>query len=169
MKDMKNKPSYIRGFSLIEIMIVIVMLAILVGIAIPNYQHYIRKSQFTQAQQEVYKLAEQLERYKTRNFTYKSFNADYLYSSLDGNNAEIVFDTSTQTLNLSFNQGQVKYVIKIIDEDTLKPLNNDEAKGVNWRIEARSTDPRNKSLLLSNDGTTCQKTAVPSQGEICSE
>ena len=37
------------GFTLIELMIVVVIVAILMGIAIPSYQHYVRKNVAAQA------------------------------------------------------------------------------------------------------------------------
>jgi len=48
-----------RGFSLMELMVVIAIMAILVGIAIPSYSQYTKRAHFSQAVQSAapYKLA----------------------------------------------------------------------------------------------------------------
>ena len=48
-----------RGFSLMELMVVIAIIAILVGIAIPSYSAYTKRAHFTQAIQSIapYKIA----------------------------------------------------------------------------------------------------------------
>ena len=56
-----------KGFTLIELMLVIVIVAIFAAIAIPSYQAQIRRSDAAAVQQEIQKLAEQLERYKSWN------------------------------------------------------------------------------------------------------
>ncbi len=63
-----------QGFTLIELMIVVVIVAIFAAIAIPSYQTYIRRAQASQAQQEVQRLASELARWKSRNFSYQGFN-----------------------------------------------------------------------------------------------
>jgi type IV pilus assembly protein PilE len=48
--DMKRQPSK-KGFTLVELMIVIAIVAILVAIAIPSYSRYVRKANRGEAQQ----------------------------------------------------------------------------------------------------------------------
>lgn len=70
-----NKKLFIKnGFTLIELMVVVVILAILTAIAIPSYQAYARRANASQAQQEIQRLATELERWKSRNFNYLAFN-----------------------------------------------------------------------------------------------
>lgn len=59
-----------RGFTLIEIMIVIVIIAILVGIAYPSYVGYITKSRRSDGQSALLDLSNRMERYFTTNNTY---------------------------------------------------------------------------------------------------
>ena len=56
-----------RGFTLIELMIVIAIVAILVGIALPMYQDAVRKGHRGQAKADLVELAQRAERYRTIN------------------------------------------------------------------------------------------------------
>jgi len=71
-----------QGFTLIELMAVVVIVAIFAAIAIPSYQAYTRKAIAAQAQQEIQRLAEQLERHKGKNFSYLNFDPSYLYKDV---------------------------------------------------------------------------------------
>lgn len=59
-----------NGFTLIELMIVIAIVAILVMIAIPSYEKFITKSRRVDGQSSLMDLAVHMERYFTQNNTY---------------------------------------------------------------------------------------------------
>lgn len=59
------------GFTLIEILIVIVILGILVAIAFPLYTGYVIKANRVGAQSELLKIARNLSNYKLVKYTYK--------------------------------------------------------------------------------------------------
>lgn len=64
---------FARGFSLIELMIVVAVVAILAAIAFPSYQEYVRKSRRAQAKADLVELTQLAERYHTTNNTYVGF------------------------------------------------------------------------------------------------
>lgn len=63
-----------RGFTLIELMIVVAVVAILVAIAYPSYQEQMRKSRRAQAQADLIEYAQAAERYHTVNNTYADWD-----------------------------------------------------------------------------------------------
>lgn len=58
------------GFTLIELMIVVVIVAILAAIAYPNYQEHVRKTRRADCEGALMSLGNALERYFTNNSTY---------------------------------------------------------------------------------------------------
>lgn len=64
-----------RGFTLIELMIVVAVIAILAAIAYPSYQEQIRKSRRAQAKADLVELTQLAERFRTVNNTYDGFDA----------------------------------------------------------------------------------------------
>lgn len=145
-----------RGFTLIELIYVLAIFAIMSAIAIPSYQSYTRGAVMATAQQEMQLIAAQLERHKARNFTYKGFNANYLYTGL-GN-----FNSTDQTLKLpkDASASDVKYTLQIVDGSSSNPaLNANSALGQSWAIRAVGVDSEYKSLLLTSTGLRCKNTS----------
>lgn len=61
------------GFTLIELMVTVAIVAILTAIAVPSYQEQVRKGRRGQAQADLVELAQRAERHHTVNNTYASF------------------------------------------------------------------------------------------------
>ena len=59
-----------RGFTLIELMIVVVVIAILAGLALSGYQNQVRKSRRAEARQVIADLALKQEKYRSNNAIY---------------------------------------------------------------------------------------------------
>lgn len=62
-----------RGFTLIELMVVVGIVAILVAIAVPSYSFAVRKGKRGQAKADLVELAQRAERFRTINNTYSGF------------------------------------------------------------------------------------------------
>lgn len=119
----QSKPQ--TGFTLIELMVVVVIVVLLAAIAMPSYQVYIQRSHLAQAQQEMQKLAEQLERHKAKNFSYKGFEASYLYKDKTGTLSSN-FDTAKQQVLLPIHSDNPKYRLSIIGFYSVREFAKDE-------------------------------------------
>ena len=100
---------YIKGFTLIEVMIVVAIVAILASIALPAYNDQIRKSRRTDAQRELVAWAQALERTFTTSATYgdcsagtpsgTSSNTYYTFSADGGNCTATTFTLSAAPIS----------------------------------------------------------------------
>ena len=137
-----------NGFTLIELMVILAVIAIMAAIAVPSYQSEIRKLDAAAVQQEMLKLADQLERYKSRNFSYHGFDPKYLYDEV---NPMSFFNFPLK--------GTKKYTISLYDssESTGKKLlSSDGGLGQKWAIIALSESEKNYSFLLTSIGLRCK-------------
>ncbi len=149
-----------NGFTLIELMIAVIVIAIISAIAYPNYRTYIERKDLKKAQQEVLRLSAELERFKNKNFSYKGFNATYLYSGYDASTGELY-------LPVGSNATSALYKITLVDQVSKKPLTDTTVLGQNWVIKAERSShsgalkqPRNYDLLPSSTGIRCMTRTI---------
>lgn len=87
----------VRGFTLIELMIVVAVIAILAAIAYPNYADSVRKSRRGQAKADLLELAQLGERHRTVNNTYDGFALPFAVSPREGGTAYYTITLETAT------------------------------------------------------------------------
>jgi type IV pilus assembly protein PilE len=84
MKARMKIPKQLKGFTLIELMIVVAVVGVLAAIAIPSYQEYIRRSQRAEARAEVLRAEGWLERFYTENNRYSNNAANNANTTFSG-------------------------------------------------------------------------------------
>ncbi|EPF93073.1 pilus assembly protein PilE [Acinetobacter gyllenbergii] len=89
------------GFTLVEVMIVVVIIGILAAIAYPGYNDYILKTNRTAAQSEMLDVASKLQRYKALNSNLLKNNAAVTLADFNHNGAIPQTGTKLYSLELA--------------------------------------------------------------------
>ena len=94
VRHLGRKALNARGFTLIEVMIVVVIIAILASIALPSYQEHVRKSRRIDARETLTRMATLQERFFFQNSRYSNKLSD-----LGGNTSPEGWYSITMTHN----------------------------------------------------------------------
>ena len=139
-----------QGFTLVELMIVVVIVAILAAVAIPSYQQYVINSRRAEAQSALMQFAQAVERHYAKRYSYASAATD------ENRPATGVFANQTPL------EGNTKYYDLFITADadsyTLSAV----------PIDSSAQDDDGRIELLSN-GDNCWYKGhdTKGSGEVC--
>ncbi|MGV7200404.1 type IV pilin protein [Xanthomonas axonopodis pv. betlicola] len=96
-RAMTRTVAQMRGFTLIELMIVVAVVAILSAIAYPSYTEHVRKSRRAQAKVDLVEYGQLAERFHTVQNTYVGFSLPSTVSPREGGTAAYSLALSQQT------------------------------------------------------------------------
>ncbi|MDH4903921.1 pilus assembly protein PilE [Psychrobacter pocilloporae] len=137
------------GFTLVELMITVAILAILAAIAIPSYRAYIIRNAEADVQRKMLALSNELEQWRAKALTYKGFKpqSDNIADATGAINQPATNPRYTVTLG---------HLIGNPPSATFSTLHEGSGRATNWIMVATPVDLVGAdSFLLSSQGLRC--------------
>lgn len=157
------------GFTLIELMIVIMIIAILAAIAVPSYRQFVVKNAERDVQAKMLQLELQLERWRASALTYKGFKPQVVASDSTATYSYDENDNKTIYVPIGSTASNYRYMITLVDGtavSTLAPNPDpssttvDSSIGRSWKMLAvpntTGTFKNAHNMLMTSTGTRCQ-------------
>lgn len=112
---MQIKPN---GFTLIELMIVVIIVAILASIALPSYQNYIKKSKIKEAQSNLIALSLSAEQHYQRTLSYPKIDLTTT-TKIKEQNIFKTWNPTSDAFEYSYESDNgIQYILKANAKDT---------------------------------------------------
>lgn len=151
---LSRMPSAVRGFTLVEVMVTVAIIAILAAVAIPQYTSYVTRSRLTDASTGLATMRAQMERYYQDNRTY-------------GNTGTFVSPCNNATASARTFGNFVISCTGTLDttQFTLQAVGNGAVSGFTYTINQQ--DQRATVAIPSNFGSTCASKWIMKKGDTC--
>lgn len=138
-----------KGFTLLELVVTVTIVAILAALAIPSYQSYIERSAVSETQQRMLALSTDLLRWRSKALTYRGFVPASGYAQAN----DILVPTDATLSNY-------RYKVTLVDAGTKASLGDATAIGTDWIMVAVPNSDNNtlkdgKRLYLRSNGERC--------------
>ncbi len=114
-----------QGFSLIELMIVVAIIAILAGVAYPSYQQYVRRTAIADAELALNGLAQAMERHRAQTGSYAG--------AADANGVPTIYRAQSPA------DGTAQFNLRIVVANTNATAYDIRAIAVGGPVEANAT------------------------------